>query len=168
MGTLTLPCPVHYHKTYVQPQYERIVPNTKTSMAAQVSKIIYFWQPACTHSYNFLSTHRFLGRHCSIPKGSIDCPFKDSVPKTIPGVVFATRVLKWAVYGPFGIMFGYLDPLGHVSRITTEAIETDNWLRGRAFMEAHKEALRRRIAQEVPKDSLGLQVYRYYLLWLHE
>ena len=25
------------------------------------------------------------------------------VPKTIPGMVFGTRVPKWAVYGPFGI-----------------------------------------------------------------
>ena len=24
------------------------------------------------------------------------------VPKTIPGMVFGTRVLEWAVFGPFG------------------------------------------------------------------
>ena len=35
------------------------------------------------------------------PKGCIYCPLKDSVPKAIPGMVFGTRVLKWAVYGPF-------------------------------------------------------------------
>ena len=38
------------------------------------------------------------------PKGSIYCPLKDSGSKdvTIPSVVFGTRVLKWAVHGPFG------------------------------------------------------------------
>ena len=37
-----------------------------------------------------------------MPKGS---HLRNLVPKTIPGIVFGTRVLKWAVYGPFGMCY---------------------------------------------------------------
>ena len=34
------------------------------------------------------------------PKGPYTARLKTLVPKTVPGMVFGTRVLKWAVYGP--------------------------------------------------------------------
>ena len=34
------------------------------------------------------------------PKGPYTAHLRTLVPKTIPGTVFGTRVLKWAVYGP--------------------------------------------------------------------
>ena len=37
------------------------------------------------------------------PKDPFASHLRTVVPKTIPGIVFGTRVLKWAVYGPFGI-----------------------------------------------------------------
>ena len=37
-----------------------------------------------------------ISRHFS-PKGSIYCPFR----QTIHGMMFRTRILEWAVYGPF-------------------------------------------------------------------
>ena len=36
------------------------------------------------------------------PKGSYAAHLRILVPKTLRGIVFGTRVLKWAVYGPFG------------------------------------------------------------------
>ena len=37
------------------------------------------------------------------PKGPYTACLKTAVPEAIPGILFGTRVLKWAVYGPFGI-----------------------------------------------------------------
>ena len=36
----------------------------------------------------------------SYPKGPYTAHLRTLVPKTIPGMVFGTRVLKWAVHGP--------------------------------------------------------------------
>ena len=79
-----------------------------------------------------VSTHR--GPECSpknaralfirtttTPKGPYTAHLRTLVPKTIPSMVFGTRVLKWAVYGPFGktkkgcISYGNLH-IGLVSR----------------------------------------------------
>ena len=38
-----------------------------------------------------------------LPKDPYTAHVRTLVPKTIPGMVFGTRVLKRAVYGPFGI-----------------------------------------------------------------
>ena len=44
-----------------------------------------------------------LGDKLGFHYGAIYCPFKDSGSKSyIPGMFLGTRVLKWAVYGPFG------------------------------------------------------------------
>ena len=43
------------------------------------------------------------------PKGPYSAHLRTLVPKTIRGIVFGTRVLKWAVYGPFG--FCLLQPV---------------------------------------------------------
>ena len=43
------------------------------------------------------------------PKGSMYCPYtaclRTLLPNSIPGIVFGTRVLNWAVFGPLGIWF---------------------------------------------------------------
>ena len=38
----------------------------------------------------------------TVPKDSYTAHLRTLVPKTIPGTVFGTRVLKWAVHGPLG------------------------------------------------------------------
>ena len=42
---------------------------------------------------------------CRTAKGPYTSHVRTVVPKTIPGMVFAATVLKWAVYGPFGNRF---------------------------------------------------------------
>ena len=37
------------------------------------------------------------------PKGPYTAHLRTLVPRTIPGIVFGTRVLIWAVYGPCGL-----------------------------------------------------------------
>ena len=40
--------------------------------------------------------------HSNYPKGPCTAHLRTLGPKTTPGIVFGTRVLKWAVYGPLG------------------------------------------------------------------
>ena len=46
---------------------------------------------------------------CYFPKGPYTAHLRTLVPKTIPGIVFGTSVLKWAVYGPFGFVWVCID-----------------------------------------------------------
>ena len=41
-------------------------------------------------------------RLAPLPKAPYTADFRTPAPNTIPGIVFGTEVLKWAVYGPFG------------------------------------------------------------------
>ena len=49
---------------------------------------------------------KFMASASPFPKGPYTAHLKTLVPNTIPGIVFGTRVLKWAVYGVFGFVLG--------------------------------------------------------------
>ena len=50
------------------------------------------------------------GKAVLFPKGPYTAHVRTLVPKTIPGMAFGTRLLKWAVYGPFGVLLILLKP----------------------------------------------------------
>ena len=42
-------------------------------------------------------------------KGPYTAHLRTLAPNTIPDIVFETKVLKWAVYGPFGLLMSDTD-----------------------------------------------------------
>ena len=72
--------------------------------------------PVCYSHKNFWTTSvvlliairiRLIRRPVvSCPQGPYTAHLRALVPRVIPGIVFGTRVLKWAVSGPFGMVLG--------------------------------------------------------------
>ena len=58
----------------------------------------------CIHIYAYVSTHADVHVHIhTYTEGPNTAHVRPLVPKTLPGIVFGTTVLKRAVYGPSGI-----------------------------------------------------------------
>ena len=86
----------------------RIPKWTLRTWQVQVHDIAGYAPKACRlHYWRQASSEGLRSKHGpSCPKGPCTAHLRTLVPKTILGIVFGTRVLEWAVHGPFGMILG--------------------------------------------------------------